>query len=84
MQRLSVAVLLRFGIAGLLIWVILIVLASIAPIWAFVGVRATTAIVPLLVAGGFGALFGGLLALLAASIWAVGAVVHRRLRRPTT
>jgi len=84
MRRLSIAVLLRFGVAGLLTWVIVIVLASIAPIWAFVGTRATTAVVPLLVAGGFGALFGGLLALLAAFIWAVGSFVHRRLRHPTT
>ena len=68
---------------GLLTWVVAIVLASIAPIWVFVGARTTTAVVPFLIAAGFGALLFGLLALLAASIWAVGAFVHRRLRRPT-
>jgi hypothetical protein len=83
MRRLSITILLRLGLLGLLTWVVVIGLASIAPIWAFVGTRTTTIIVPVLVAGGFGALFVGLLALLAASLWAVGAFVHRRLGRPT-
>jgi len=77
----SSALLFRVGLVGLLTWTIAILLASIAPIWSFVGVRATTLVVPFLVAAGFAALFVGLLSLLAAIVWAVGAHVHRRWRR---
>jgi hypothetical protein len=83
MRRVSISVLFRLGLLGLLAWVAAIAVASIAPLWAYVGVRATTLLVPALVAVGFAALFLGLLCLLAASTWACGAFVHRRLRRPT-
>ena len=82
MRRLRISVLFRIGILGLLAWGVVIGLASIAPIWAFVGVRTTTLVVPVLVAAGFAALFVGLVCLLAASVWAGGAFVHRRARRP--
>ena len=83
MRRLSISVLLRFGLVGLLAWVAAVAVASIGPIWAFIGVRATTFVVPVLVAVSFAALFLGLLCLFAASIWTCGVFVHRRLRRPT-
>jgi hypothetical protein len=83
MRHLSVSVLFRVGLVGLLVWLIVIVLASIAPVWTFVGVRATTLIVPFLVAAGFAALFLGLVSLLVASIWAAGAFAHRRWPRRT-
>lgn len=74
----------RVGIAGLLAWVIVIVLASIAPIWKLAGVRTTTSVVPVLIAVGFAALFAGLLALLAACVSSAVVLVRRRLQRPTT
>jgi hypothetical protein len=83
MRNLSITVYFRLGLAGLLTWLLVIVLASIAPIWAYVGVRATTLIVPVLVAAGFAALFVGLVALLAGSILAAAAFARRRWPRRT-
>jgi hypothetical protein len=83
MRHLSISIFFRVGLVGLLVWVIVIVLASIAPVWAFVGVRATTLIVPFLVAAGFAALFLGLVSLLVASIWAAAVFARRRWPRRT-
>ena len=78
MRHLSISAFIRVGLVGLLVWLIVIVVASIAPLWTFIGVRATKLIVPFLVAAGFAALFVGLVSLVVASIWAAGAFAHRR------
>jgi hypothetical protein len=83
MRQLSISLFIRLGLAGLLTWLLVIVLASIAPVWSYVGVRATALIVPVLVGAGFAALFVGLLSLLVGSVWAAAALVRRRWLRRT-